>query len=49
MGKLLATFQKRPGFDNKPLKQAIGSTSVERLVCWQRGVPPDGAGDDRSE
>ncbi len=47
--KLLAALKKLPGFDSEVLTQAMSSTGVERFICWQRSVPPVGAGDDSSE
>lgn len=34
---LLERLQQLPGFDNEKLIDAMGSTSNERFVCWQRG------------
>ncbi len=44
--ELLAALQKLPGFDNKTVIEAMGSTSNARFVCWkrnaQRSAPPNG-------
>ncbi len=33
---LLEALQKLPGFDNKAVIEAMGSTSNARFVCWKR-------------
>ncbi len=40
MDKLLAAVKMLPSFDSEVLAQTMGSLSVARFVCWQKGAAP---------
>jgi hypothetical protein len=42
---LLERLQKLPGFDNKALIQAMGSTSNAKFLCWKKSADSSSAVD----
>ena len=41
MDLLLEALQKLPGFDNRAVIEAMGSTSNARFVCWKKNTQPN--------